>query len=150
MGSFFKTDTNQLYGSRMDNVLKNQNNSCWATSNNQSGQTDAKVIISPEHESTSPENCMVCGSLLEYIENEIVVKCTYCAKEFKGYIKCPNGHCVCDMCHNRHAIQLSEAICASLASSDPIEILFLLYAFLFRKFWKTFYSSNRSFGFNFF
>lgn len=65
---------------------------------------------------------MVCGSLLEYIESEIVVKCTYCAKEFKGYIKCPNGHYVCDMCHNRHAIQLSEAKCASLASSDPIEI----------------------------
>ncbi|MGB9591369.1 MAG: DUF5714 domain-containing protein [Candidatus Kryptoniota bacterium] len=65
---------------------------------------------------------MVCGSLLEYLENEIMLRCTYCEREFKGFIKCPNGHYVCDDCHNNQSIYLTKEICSTSDSTNPIVI----------------------------
>lgn len=65
---------------------------------------------------------MVCGATLEYLENEIKLKCTYCQNEFKGFIRCPNGHYVCDDCHNNQSIQLTKEICSATTSTNPLEI----------------------------
>ena len=65
---------------------------------------------------------MVCGAALEYSEKEITLKCSYCNKELKGYIKCPNGHYVCDDCHNHQSIQLTKELCSATISTDPMAI----------------------------
>jgi len=75
-----------------------------------------------ENDNLSPENCMVCGATLKYLENEITFNCTYCEKEFKGFIKCPNGHYVCDDCHNNQSIHLTKEICSTTSSTNPLDI----------------------------
>ena len=65
---------------------------------------------------------MVCGAALDYLEDEISMRCAYCQKEFKGFIKCPKGHYVCDECHNHHAIQRTKEICSATPLMNPIEI----------------------------
>ena len=70
----------------------------------------------------SQKNCMVCGKTLEYLTNEIKLTCSYCGCTFAGYIKCPNGHYVCDGCHNKTAEEKAKAIYAASSSTDPLEI----------------------------
>jgi len=65
---------------------------------------------------------MLCGTALEYPENETRLQCAYCLKVFNGMIKCPNGHYVCDDCHNDQSVQLTGKICSETVSSDPLEI----------------------------
>lgn len=65
---------------------------------------------------------MVCGAALEYLENEITIACTYCKKEYEGLIKCPNGHYVCDDCHNNQSILLTKEICSATSSTNPLDI----------------------------
>lgn len=65
---------------------------------------------------------MVCGATLEYLENKIKLQCTYCQNEFNGFIRCPNGHYVCDDCHNNQSIQMTKEICSATTSTNPLEI----------------------------
>ncbi len=65
---------------------------------------------------------MVCGTALEYLNNEIRVQCAYCQKNFDALIRCPNGHHVCDDCHNYQSVLLTRKLCSETDSSDPPEI----------------------------
>jgi hypothetical protein len=65
---------------------------------------------------------MVCGSVLEYLDQAQSVKCTYCGKAEHGHIKCPNGHFICEACHNQDAMQIIEDISLTTKSDDPFEI----------------------------
>ena len=67
-------------------------------------------------------NCVVCGSKLEYYIYEIRLRCYYCKNQYLGYVNCPNGHAVCDKCHNKPAIELTKNICNNTDSTKPIEI----------------------------
>jgi len=65
---------------------------------------------------------MVCGSVLEYLDQTQEVTCTYCGKAEHGHIQCPNGHYVCDACHNRDAMQIIVDISLNAKSKDPFEM----------------------------
>lgn len=65
---------------------------------------------------------MACGSPLSYLEKAEDLECDYCGQTGQGYIKCPNGHYVCESCHNRGALKMIEDIIFSSASTDPFEI----------------------------
>ncbi len=65
---------------------------------------------------------MLCGTTLEYLANKTTVKCSYCGEKFTGYIVCPNGHYVCEGCHNNSAIYVIKQTCAVANSTNPIEI----------------------------
>jgi len=69
---------------------------------------------------------MVCGSVLEYLDQARGVTCSYCGKVESGHIKCPNGHYICDACHNRDAMQIIEDIALTTKSSNPYEIADLM------------------------
>ncbi len=67
------------------------------------------------------EHCMVCGSVLEYRDQTLDVTCSYCGKVEHGHIRCPKGHYVCDICHNKDAMRIIEDIAFTTKSRDPFE-----------------------------
>lgn len=90
-------------------------------------QDTAIAAIEPvEGQVQKTEHCMVCGSVLEYLDQAQGVTCSYCGKVESGHIKCPNGHYICDACHNRDAMQIIEDIALTTKSSNPYEIANLM------------------------
>lgn len=73
-------------------------------------------------DNVAKNNCMICGSPLKYYTKETKLECYYCGSQYSGYVSCPNGHAVCDKCHNRPAIELTKNICNNIKSTNPIEI----------------------------
>ncbi len=72
------------------------------------------------------ENCMICGNELEYLSEATLVVCNYCGKEERGYIRCPEGHYVCDECHARDAIGVITSFVLSSTSKNPMEMVLTL------------------------
>src|SRR3990172_10394537 len=70
----------------------------------------------------STEHCMVCGSSLEYLEKGRELDCSYCGRVDQGYIACPQGHYVCNTCHNRDALGAIEEVALTTTLKDPVEI----------------------------
>jgi hypothetical protein len=67
----------------------------------------------------STENCGVCGRPLVYGTEEIIRRCDYCGGEFPALIYCPEGHYVCDSCHNRAALDVLRDVLAASTGTDP-------------------------------
>ncbi len=65
---------------------------------------------------------MVCGARLEYFATERKLTCSSCGKVEKGSVRCPEGHYVCDECHNHQSIILVQKICSETTSTDPLHI----------------------------
>lgn len=65
---------------------------------------------------------MVCGSSLEYLDQTIEMTCTCCQKTDHGHIRCPNGHYLCDACHNKDSLNVIEEIALGTKLKDPVEI----------------------------
>ena len=72
---------------------------------------------------------MVCSSSLEYLEHALDLTCSYCGKVEHGHIRCPNGHYICDVCHNRDALKIIEDIALTTKSRDPFEIAELMMSY---------------------
>jgi len=65
---------------------------------------------------------MVCGEELHYHDKSVRVLCTYCGTQEQGHISCPNGHYICDRCHNRDAILVIQDFIHKSPSTDPLAI----------------------------
>jgi len=65
---------------------------------------------------------MVCGSSLEYLDQTLEMTCTCCQKTGYGHIRCPNGHYLCEECHNKDSLKVIEEIALGTKLNDPIEI----------------------------
>lgn len=65
---------------------------------------------------------MVCGELLSYSETSGDVPCTFCGKIDRTHIRCPRGHFVCDLCHNRDAMKVIDEVIFSAESKNPFAI----------------------------
>ncbi len=72
---------------------------------------------------------MVCGSSLEYLDQTRHITCSYCGKIEGGHIMCPNGHYICDHCHNRGAMEIIQDISHMSNSKDPFEIAELMMSY---------------------
>lgn len=75
------------------------------------------------------EHCMVCGENLRYHAKATEVSCSYCKRPEAGHIVCPNGHYICEQCHNHEAMRVIEEIMFGATSTDPIEIAELAFGF---------------------
>jgi hypothetical protein len=69
---------------------------------------------------------MICGSPLEYLEQAQDLTCRFCGKTEHGYIRCPQGHYICDACHNKDSMRIIEDISFKTTSKDPVEIAELM------------------------
>jgi uncharacterized protein DUF5714 len=72
---------------------------------------------------------MVCGSELEYLAQAREAICSYCGKAEHGHIRCPNGHYICDLCHNQDAMTIIEDLARTSKSKDPFEIADLMVSY---------------------
>jgi len=68
------------------------------------------------------ENCLICGESLLYAETSGQFTCTLCGNLDHGHIRCPQGHFICEACHNRDALMGIEDILFATRSKDPFEI----------------------------
>lgn len=72
---------------------------------------------------------MVCGEVLQYLDKSTEVSCIYCKRSDSGHIVCPNGHYICEQCHNQDAMRVIEDIMFTTESIDPNEIAELAFSF---------------------
>lgn len=78
--------------------------------------------------SRQTENCMVCGEKLQYHEKAAELSCSYCRRQDTGHIVCPNGHYICEQCHNQEAMRVIEDIVFGTDSQNPAEIAELAFS----------------------
>ncbi len=62
---------------------------------------------------------MVCGEKLQYREKAVQLVCSFCNRPDVGHIVCPNGHYICEQCHNQDAMRLIEEIILTTDSVNP-------------------------------
>jgi hypothetical protein len=70
--------------------------------------------------------CLVCGKELVYSDSLGMLTCFYCGKEFPATVACPEGHFVCDACHETGAMDLIEEFCSRTEIRDPVKIANIL------------------------
>lgn len=68
------------------------------------------------------EECLICKSPLEYLNEDIQMECAFCHKVQNSKTRCINGHFVCDDCHTR-GVDRIFTLCKAEKSRDPIIIL---------------------------
>ena len=65
---------------------------------------------------------MVCGEGLHYLDKSTPVLCIYCGTHELGHISCPNGHYICDLCHNRDALLAIQDFIRKSPLTDALAI----------------------------
>lgn len=68
------------------------------------------------------EECLICKSPLEYLEEDILMECMICHKKENSKTRCIHGHYVCDECHTQ-GIDSILSLCLHEKTKNPIEIL---------------------------
>jgi hypothetical protein len=71
----------------------------------------------------SQDNCGVCGQPLVYGTEEVERQCAFCGEIYSTLIYCPEGHFVCDTCHERGALEVLRDVLEVTDSADPLSIL---------------------------
>lgn len=66
--------------------------------------------------------CLICGSPLEYLTEDIKMECEICQKKKISKTRCVKGHYVCDECHMKGSDSILS-YCLDEKSQDPVFIL---------------------------
>ncbi len=67
------------------------------------------------------EECLICGSPLEYLETGTEMECAVCHKKEESKTRCVSGHYVCNECHTQ-GVDTIFGVCLAEASKNPYEI----------------------------
>ena len=67
------------------------------------------------------EECLICGSPLEYLEQDTVMECVLCHRREPSKMRCTEGHYVCSDCHTQ-SMDSIIAMCLDETSKNPIAI----------------------------
>ena len=67
------------------------------------------------------EECLICGTPLEYLETEKEMECVLCHKKEQSNAQCEKGHYVCNECHSK-GIDSIVGLCLEETSKDPFVI----------------------------
>lgn len=73
------------------------------------------------------EECLICGTQLEYLDKDEMMECVICHKKENSKTRCVNGHYVCNECHTK-GIDTIIGSCLNTESMDPIEIIRMMMA----------------------
>jgi hypothetical protein len=70
----------------------------------------------------STEECGVCGKTLIYQPDPKMMQCIFCGKSQGTNIFCPQGHYVCDECHQKDALVNLKQVLEESTSTCPSAI----------------------------
>jgi len=76
------------------------------------------MLINPDR----PDECLICGSPLEYLDHAEEMTCSVCGQRFSDRARCINGHYVCGQCH-MGGLDSIISVCRRETSKDPAAIL---------------------------
>ena len=76
------------------------------------------------------DECLICGSPLEYLSAEADMTCALCGRSHPSKTCCVKGHYVCDECHTKGIDQIFS-VCLRETSRDPIAVMDRLMALPF-------------------
>lgn len=68
------------------------------------------------------EGCVICGKELVYSSSGSKERCEICGGTFETYVKCGNGHFVCDRCHGLDALGKAESYIISSEEKHPVNL----------------------------
>ena len=71
----------------------------------------------------SKDNCGICGRPLIYQTEAVSMACAFCKQEHTTNIYCPDGHYVCDSCHECETLGILRQVVSSSSTTDPSDIL---------------------------
>lgn len=74
----------------------------------------------------SKDNCGICGRPLIYQTEAVSMNCGFCKQEHTTGIYCPDGHYVCDSCHERETLDILRRVIGSSSTTDPNDTLELV------------------------
>jgi hypothetical protein len=77
----------------------------------------------PNQDMAHQDNCGVCGRPLVYGTEDASRPCVFCGQEYSTRIYCPEGHYICNACHQREALDVLRGVLSSSNSTNPFEIL---------------------------
>jgi len=90
------------------------------------GEDEVHFKIQKTEAERKKENCMVCGQVLEYLTESTSLTCIYCGKQERGYVRCPLGHYVCEVCHGKRAYEAVKDLSLSARDTDPLALASLM------------------------
>jgi len=70
----------------------------------------------------SKDDCGICGKPLIYGSEAKENSCVFCGKESQTNIYCPDGHYICDACHQSEALDVLKQVLETTTSKDPQHI----------------------------
>lgn len=70
----------------------------------------------------SNEECIVCKSPLEYLNEDVEMECSICHRREMTKTRCVRGHYVCNECHTSGVGDIVK-YCLSENSTDPVDII---------------------------
>jgi hypothetical protein len=84
--------------------------------------------MNPDREAAlqSKDNCGICGQPLLYQTEAAEMKCVFCGRANLTNIHCPDGHYVCDQCHERETLEILERVIDSSNLKSPINLFELV------------------------
>ncbi|MEN8258494.1 MAG: DUF5714 domain-containing protein [Thermodesulfobacteriota bacterium] len=107
--------------------LASLGDSCCTTPPEQTGCCDEKAAEpccgQEDNQAKLEQDCMVCGNTLSYNSKAVKAGCHYCGQEFRANIRCPDGHFVCDQCHQKEGLAIIRQICLNSKDADMISLL---------------------------
>ena len=66
--------------------------------------------------------CLICGSPIEYLKEDILMECVICRKKEMSKTRCTNGHYICSDCHTSGMDSIVKS-CLAESSRDPVHIM---------------------------
>ncbi len=71
---------------------------------------------------TRTDNCAVCGSRLDYLQQAEQMTCSVCRQSLPGNIRCVEGHFVCAGCHGQDVLPAIQNAILCTKEKDPVHI----------------------------
>ena len=68
------------------------------------------------------DECLICKAPLEYLKEDVLMKCAVCHKQEYSKTRCVEGHYVCNDCHTQ-GMDAILGLCLQESSKNPIEIM---------------------------
>ncbi|MHB1336127.1 MAG: DUF5714 domain-containing protein [Candidatus Humimicrobiaceae bacterium] len=67
------------------------------------------------------KGCIICGQELSYSKDlPTIENCSICGQQYETYVRCINGHYVCDKCHSLDIMEKLEKLLCDSSEKNPV------------------------------